>query len=191
MVSCGLVYCNDCAAIPPGYILRNGAPRLFKLRHIQSRQPEPWFRSCALLLSCFVTLAWPSQLASRALGGGLIRGSIGSDPGRKGECWKRLCFMHLLGRGSPQGTGGPREGHQASSFPLVGRRVRKRTRTSSCIFMLRPQHSAPQSQLTEAGRLLRGGLTPPSSRHSTIVQSGIGPRKLGACKTAMNFAKQL
>ena len=60
---------------------------------------------------------------------------------------------------------------------------------SSCIFMLWPRLSAAQSQLTGAGRLLWGGPTPPASRHSAIVQNGIGPRKLGACENRYEFCK--
>lgn len=42
-----------------------------------------------------------------------------------------------------------------------------------------------RSQLAEAGGLP----APPASRHSAIVQNGIGPRKLGACENRYEFCK--
>lgn len=107
----------------------------------------------------------------------------------KGGVGKDLVSLTSLGESPLRGQEGQEGGKPPPSFPLVDRRVSSRTRTSSCIFMPWPRHSAPQSQLMAAGRLLWGGLTAPASRHSTIVQNGIGPRKPGACENCYEFCK--
>lgn len=64
-----------------------------------------------------MTLTWPSQLASRALGGAWVRRTSGGDPGRKGGYWEGPCVTHLLVGESPQGTGGPGRGAATSVLP--------------------------------------------------------------------------
>ena len=105
-------------------------------------------------------------------------------------CGEELGFPHLLRGGYHQGTGGPGEG-RALSFPLPRldwSKVRTRTRRAH-VFSCRGFDTQPHSPSSQAGRLLWGGPTPPASRHSAIVQNGIGPRKLGACENRYEFCK--
>lgn len=95
---------------------------------------------------------------------------------KRKEGWEGFCVFHLLGEsllragegqeGVLSGGGG---GHGQGPGPVVSAR------------WLQPQ--------LRVWVLFWGGTTLPASRHSAIVQNGIGPRKLGACENRYEFCK--